>query len=121
MYGLGLIAGQESGDMQQAAIWMGKAANKGLAIAYTALGRMYEIGDPFTQDFQEAARLYEDGARGGEAHAQVCLGQLYERGDGVAKDAEEAFRWYRKAADLGDADALNRLRAEADATNVSQG
>lgn len=79
---------------------------------------MYELGDPFTQDFRAAAKLYEDAARGGEARAQFYLGQLYERGDGVAKNVAEALHWYRKAAHVGDAEALAKLCSEADFPKV---
>jgi len=82
-----------------------------LGVAYTALGRMYEIGNgPVPQDPAEAARYYRYAALAGEPYAQVYLGRLYEHGDGVPKDIEEAFRWYRKAADQGDEEALAILR-----------
>ena len=98
--------------MERAFLWMKQAAEEGLGVAYTALGRMYEIGNgPVRQDRAEAARYYRDAALAGEPYAQVYLGRLYEHGDGVAKDVEQAFRWYRKAADQGDEEALAILRA----------
>lgn len=107
MYGLGLIA--ERGprrNMDEAAGWMKKAAEEGLAIAATALGRLYEIGEPYGRDFAEAARLYNQAAQAGDAYAQVYLGRLYENGEGVEMDLKQAFDWYRRAAEQGDPGAL---------------
>ena len=92
--------------MAEAAEWMRKAADGGLALAVTTLGRMHELGQHFDRDAVEAASLYTRSAHAGEVYAQIYLGSLYERGEGVAKDSDQAFLWYRKAAEHGGEDVL---------------
>lgn len=45
---------------------MRKAADRGLGVAFTALGQMYERGDPFACNAVEAANLYKQSAEAGE-------------------------------------------------------
>ena len=109
-YGLGLISigghADQPPNMAEAAEWMRKAADGGLALAVTTLGRMHELGQHFDRDAVEAASLYTRSAHAGEVYAQIYLGSLHERGEGVAKDSDQAFLWYRKAAEHGGEDVL---------------
>lgn len=90
-------------DAIKAALWCGKAADQGHALARLALGIMHLQGmGGFPADTAEALRLLKPVAEQGLAEAQVQIGSIYEKGLGVAKDDQLAFKWYKMASDQND-------------------
>ncbi|MBQ3525492.1 MAG: SEL1-like repeat protein [Akkermansia sp.] len=97
-------------DESQANQWLRKAADAGLPIAQTVLGRRYSDGlYGLTKDAVEALKWFRKAVEQGDAQAQYNLGFSYANGEGVAKDAEEAVKWYSKAAEQGYVKAQNNL------------
>lgn len=121
-------------DIEQATVWLGKAAGqghaeakrhlkemrragrevvdgwltaaaKGDATAQYNLGQMYEVGEGVAQSDKQAAAWYAKAAAQGHTDAQYDLGVMYQKGLGVAEDWARAAEWYRKAADQGHANA----------------
>ncbi len=88
-------------DFGQAAQWIRKAANQGLADAQKFLGILYVNGQGVPQDYAEAAKWYRKAADQGNASAQYSLGFMYNRGLGVPRDPVQAELWRRKAAEQG--------------------
>ena len=86
-----------------------RQADRGDAVAQTALGKMYADGRGVPQDFTLAQRWFQLAATQGNADAEYDFGLMYANGDGVAQDYAEAVRWYRLAADQGQSDAQNSL------------
>lgn len=87
-------------DPKLARIWFNAAANRGLAIARSALEDLYSRVDQ-----EEFERMRVRAIRG-DARAQYQLGHWYRTGDGpVPADADEASSWLRRAAQLGFAEA----------------
>ena len=84
-------------DTEEATRWMRLAAERGLADAQFALGRINEY-----RDQQEAVKWLRLAADQGNAEALMALGRLYEinREDSPA-NLEEAAKWYRLAAEQG--------------------
>jgi len=95
---------QASGANQnyaQAAVWLGKAAYQGNAMAQLLLGLLHTLGKGVPQDYSKAAILFRQAADQGNATAEDALGVSYENGLGVLKDYSQAAAWYRKAAEQG--------------------
>lgn len=88
----------DSGYPDQAAVWFQRAADQGLAIAQSMLGRQYMYGRGVPQDYQHAAELFVEAAQQGDVQASSLLARLYAGGRGVAQDNREAARWARVAA-----------------------
>jgi TPR repeat protein len=88
-------------DDTQAAFWLRKAAEQGLAVAQGALGNLYENGRGVPQDYAQAILWYRKAAEQGYAPSQSSLGLAYYYGQGVPQDYAQAALWYRKAAEQG--------------------
>ncbi len=84
-------------------------AEKGDALAQTALGKILVEGRDTRPDYVEAVRWFRQAADQGAAEAQFYLASLYEAGRGVARDDAEAVRWNRKAAEAGFGEAQYAL------------
>lgn len=87
---------------QEAHKWYRLAAEKGVALAQIALGRMYWEGRDIPQDYREAMRLFDLSAAQGASGGQTSLGIMYLNGNGVEKDYAAALKWFRLAAEQGD-------------------
>ncbi|MCL2827869.1 MAG: toll/interleukin-1 receptor domain-containing protein [Oscillospiraceae bacterium] len=104
-------------NMQIAAEWYMKSANKNCVGGMARIGLFYEEGlGGLPMDAKMAAYWYlkatqsQDKSGSFAKHnAQYRLGLLYRDGRGVEKDAKKAAEWLKKAADGGDQDAKNEL------------
>ena len=86
-------------DLNQAAVWYRKAADKGSAAAALHLAQLYRDGGKgLLRDMVQAAEWYRKAADQGDAGAQATLGVLYSIGQGVAQDYVEAYYWFDLAA-----------------------
>lgn len=99
----------QASDYAQAAVWLRRAADQGLAEAELQLGLLYDHGDGVPQSFPQAAGWYRKAALQNNAGAQYNLGVLYERGEGVPQDYAQAADLYRRAATQGLASAQFNL------------
>ncbi|MDP7052115.1 MAG: tetratricopeptide repeat protein, partial [Verrucomicrobiota bacterium] len=113
-------------DDAEAALWLNKAAAKGVAPAQNNLGVMLAQGratspgslwerlkgklsrtNPDTGDAAaEAVHWYRQAAERGDAHGQCNYGWRLATGNGVPQNIDEAIKWYRLAADQNHALAL---------------
>ncbi len=88
-------------DYAEAVKWWRKAAEQGHALAQSALGDMYCIGEGVPENYAEAVKWYRKAAEQGDAVGQYNLGMMYSLGSGVQKDMAQATKWIRKAAEQG--------------------
>jgi localization factor PodJL len=96
-------------NLELAAQWFERAANKGLAPALYRLGSMYEKGQGVKKDLEKARELYVAGADKGNAKAIHNLAVLYAEGIDGKPDYRTASQWFRKAAEKGVADSQYNL------------
>jgi TPR repeat protein len=96
-------------DFAEAARWIRRAADQGLADAQYNLALLYQDGRGIRKDDFEAVRWFRRAADQNLAAAQNNLALAYASGKGVAQDETEAARWLRRAADQGDAVAQDNL------------
>lgn len=69
------------------------------------IGRYYEEGQGFKQDYSEALKWYRLLANRGKKNAQIKLGIFYKDGLGVDRNYSEAKKWFEFAssyAKIGD-------------------
>ena len=102
-------------DYEQAALWYGKSAAQGFALAQVSLGRLYDKGLGVEQSYKEALQWYYRAAKNGNADAMYFVGSMVYSGDGIAADPNMAMQWFQKAAEHGHPQgkaAYERVRAE---------
>lgn len=85
-------------DYEQAMIWCGLAAQKGIKEAQYTLGLMFDNGRGVQSNYSAAANWYLQSANQNYAPAQINLGLLYINGQGAPKDLKKAFNLFEKAA-----------------------
>jgi len=85
-----------------------EAAAQGDPDGQIALGRMYEQGDGFPQNFPEAIRWYMKAAAA-SPRAKHLVGLMYANGRGVSRDRDIALKWIAEAATGGCAEAQHML------------
>ena len=86
-------------DLNQAAEWYRKAADRNYLSAELHLAALYRDGGKgFPRDAVQAAAWYRKAAEQGNVTAQATLGLLYSLGQGVAKSDVEAYFWLDLAA-----------------------
>ena len=85
-------------DLQQAAEWYRKAADKNDIAGELRLAALYRDGRGVTRDMAQASGWYRKAAEQGDATAQATLGVLYSMGQGVPHDDVEAYYWLDLAA-----------------------
>lgn len=89
-------------DVNEAAKWMSRAAEKGYAPAQAQMGFYYANGIGVVRDEEEAARWFKLGASQGNAQAQSSLANFHSRGSGgLPRNPAEAARLYKLAAEQG--------------------
>ena len=86
---------------KEAALWYGKAAERGHAVAQYNLAVLYFNGNGVRRDFGRAAELLTTSAEKGNTDAQFLLGRIYFTGQGITRDLEKEAAWYRQAAIQG--------------------
>jgi TPR repeat protein len=88
-------------DLNQAAEWYRKAADKGDLAGEMHLAALYRDGGKgFPRDMVQAAAWYRKAAEQGDVTAQATLGLLYSLGQGVPKSDVEAYFWIDLAASI---------------------
>lgn len=72
-------------------------AESGIAIAQWKLGRAYDNGQYFLQDYEQAFKWYLLAAENGNSKAQYNLGVMYVKGlvDNVKHNEKKAIKWFR--------------------------
>jgi TPR repeat protein len=92
-------------NLEEAAIWLRRAAAQGERSAQHNIATRYYYGSKgVARDRGEAARLFRLAAEQGCAHAACALAQALCNGDGIPQDYGEAASWYRRAAEQDDDD-----------------
>ena len=89
---------KSTSEIEEAKLWILKAAKKNNAKADYLLGHMYDNGLGMGKDEEKAIQLYEQSARGGFADAQYAFAEAYYHGRVVDKNWKESVKWYQKAA-----------------------
>ena len=90
-----------SGDLQTAADWYKKAAEKGSAIGQQHLGHFYQAGRGVPLDYQKALEWFTKAHEQGNTEATGDLATMYLMGLGVDRDCEKALALSREAAEGG--------------------
>lgn len=88
-------------DLEAAAYWYQKAAERGSPEAQNQMGYLYETGTGVPANSTRAFHWYQLSAASGFAKAKVNLGVLYVWGTGVPKDEALAAQFFREAAEKG--------------------
>ncbi|WP_208985946.1 peptidoglycan-binding protein [Labrenzia sp. OB1] len=96
-------------DLEKAAVWYQKAANKGLAPAQYRLASLYEKGRGVEKDIAKAKAWYMKAAEAGNAKAMHNLAVLFAEGAGGEPDYAAAGKWFESAANFGVKDSLFNL------------
>jgi localization factor PodJL len=96
-------------NLEEAARWFERAANKGLAPAQFRYASMLEKGLGVKKDLVVAHKLYVAAAGKGHAKAMHNLAVLYAEGAEGKPDYVNAAQWFRKAAERGVADSQFNL------------
>ena len=96
-------------DPTEAAKWLRRAAERGVAAAQTALGYAYTIGEGVPLDRAEAFKWTRLAAEQGDPKGEYHLGLMYQKGVGVPQDLAASMRWYRRASDHGYASAMTNI------------
>jgi TPR repeat protein len=92
-------------DIDQALVWMRKAADQGDIRSEITLANLYSIGMHVPKDAAQALAWYVKAAEQGDVWSQNHLGTAYSMGTLVPKDDIRAVYWFRKAAERGDGQA----------------
>ena len=98
-------------DLEQALVWLHRAADQDDPDAQYNLGVAYATGwdGVIPVNVVEAASWYRRAAEKDHDPSQYNLGVAYAEGMGVAKDDAAATEWWRRAADRGNARAQYNL------------
>ena len=90
-------------DPTKAAVWYGRAVERGSDAAQIRLGNSYMKGNGVAKDPAKAVQLYRMAAETGNPWAQMSLATSYMNGEGIEKDPAKAVQLYRMAAETGNA------------------
>ena len=96
-------------DLEEAARWYERAANRGLAPAQFRYASLLEKGQGVRKNLAQARRLYLAAAAKGNGKAMHNLAVLYAEGIDGKPDYTTAVLWFRKAAQHGIADSQYNL------------
>jgi localization factor PodJL len=96
-------------NLETAALWFSRAADRGMPLAQFRLGNMYEKGLGVKKDLQEARRFYVAAAEKGNANAMHNIAVLYAEGIDGKPDYAAAAQWFLKAARYGIKDSQYNL------------
>ncbi len=89
-------------DVDEAILWLKKAAIMGMTSAATKLGMMYCDGvKGLENDYTEAHKWLELAAKKDDNVAQYYLGYMYGTGKGVKVSNKKSLKWHKKAAANG--------------------
>ena len=96
-------------DLERAAAWFAKSAQRGFAPAEYALGSLHEKGLGVPRDIPRAVELYKSAAAKGNARAMHNLAVIQAMGALGQADMPNATRWFHEAASLGVKDSQFNL------------
>ena len=96
-------------NLEEAAHWYERAAEKGLTPAQFRYASLLEKGLGVKKDIDQARRLYLAAATKGNSKAMHNLAVLYTEGFDGKPDYAIAVQWFRKAAQHGIADSQYNL------------
>ncbi len=96
-------------DFQSGADLMRRAAQKDLAMAQYALGKLHEKGTGVPKDLALAREWTEKAANAGNVKAMHDLAVFQAEGDGGPQTYAGAVEWFRKAAEYGVVDSQYNL------------
>lgn len=98
-------------NIETAALWLKRAAERDFAPAQYLIGNMTEKGHGVEKNRQEALKWYETAAEKGHVVAMHNLAVLHATPDGATgqPDMAQAFKWFSKAADHGVRDSQVNL------------
>ena len=96
-------------NLEEAAHWYERAADKGLTPAQFHYASLLEKGLGVKKDIAQARRLYLAAATKGNSKAMHNLAVLYAEGVDGKPDYAIAVQWFRKAAQHGIADSQYNL------------
>ena len=86
-------------NMEEALVWLNKAADSGDTAAASVIGSVYLKYETF-QDYAQALDIFKKVAEKGDPAAEFYLGMMYAEGLGVEQNYETALIWLKKAAHL---------------------
>jgi localization factor PodJL len=110
LIGLKYLKGEDGPKKpEEAAQWIGRAAQRGEPMAQYWAGYIYQHGIGVSADQDEAMHWYEAAADQGNMKAMYNLGVGYAQGWAGARDVPEASRWFTRAARFGFVDAQFNL------------
>ncbi|MDR2615123.1 MAG: helix-turn-helix domain-containing protein [Oscillospiraceae bacterium] len=102
-------------DMETAAMWLRRAAERDHTGALNDLGELYRQGVGVPLDYAEAMRLFRRADEVqtpfgvGNPFSRVNIGDMYRDGHGVPRDYSEAMKWYLLAEEKQYPQAYYRL------------
>jgi localization factor PodJL len=96
-------------DLQVAARFFEKAAEKGLAAAQYRTGNLYEKGLGVARDVEAAKAWYRKAAENGNTRAMHNLAVLLAEGAAGKPDYQSAIGWFERAAEQGMRDSQFNL------------
>jgi len=96
-------------DLETAASYLRRAAQKGVAPAQYELGKLYERGQGVDKDLIEARSLIQKAAEAGHVNAMYDYALFLAEGDGGPKSDTGAVTWFEAAAKHGLVDAQYNL------------
>lgn len=91
-------------QIDKAAGWLERAANKGQPVAQEILGVLYQTGTGVPVDMSKAIKWYGSAAAAGNVKAMANLGKAYGGGWSDGTDLAKAAQWFARAAASGDVD-----------------
>jgi localization factor PodJL len=97
------------GDLETAASYLRRAAQKGVAPAQYELGKLYERGQGVDKDLIEARSLIQKAAEAGHVNAMYEYALFLAEGDGGPKSDTGAVTWFEAAAMAGDEGAKQEV------------
>jgi uncharacterized protein len=106
-------------NLELAATWYRKAAEKGYVDATISLAIVYVK----TSDYNRARPMCEAAAKQKHTGGYYCLGYLYQHGFGVNQNLKEAFRWHEQGArggNLASMLALARMYENGEGTKTDR-
>lgn len=97
------------GDLEAAASFLRRAAQKGVSPAQYELGKLYERGQGVDKDLIEARSLIQKAAEAGHVSAMYDYALFLAEGEGGAQSEPDAVSWFEQAAEHGHVDAQYNL------------
>ena len=112
-YGKLLLEGKGvNKDVQNAVIYLLKAAEQGFPQAQTEIGNLYTAGTGVTKNEETATQWYMKAACNKNVHGMWNLAVCYMKGIGIARNFDTALFWFGEAAAGGYQRSFKKMLAE---------